>query len=160
MFAFEIVVSVLCLSGFAFLFYDALRMPFPQQFWDGPGSFPAILASLLFVLSLYWLITTIVGQMRKSKVPEAEKSASVDTSTKALKREEIKRLAIIIALTILYIMVLMPLITFPIATLVYLFITIMLFTRKGWVIPLVVSASATLFVYLVFNYVLYLPMPR
>ena len=150
MFAFEIVVSVLCLSGFAFLFYDALRMPFPQQFWDGPGAFPAILASLLFVLSLYWLITTIVGQMRKPQIPEAEKSASVDSSTKALKREEIKRLAMIIS----------TMITFPIATFVYLFITIMLFTRKGWVIPLVVSVSATLFVYLVFNYVLYLPMPR
>ncbi|PKL13082.1 MAG: hypothetical protein CVV52_07385, partial [Spirochaetae bacterium HGW-Spirochaetae-8] len=76
MFAFEIVVSILCLSGFTFLFYDALSMPFPQQFWDGPGAFPAILASLLFMLCLYWLITTIVGQMRKTKVPEAEKSAS------------------------------------------------------------------------------------
>jgi hypothetical protein len=160
MFAFELVVCVLCLSGFVYLFSDALRMPYPQQFWDGPGAFPAVLSSLLVLLCIYWLVDTIIGHMHKSRIPEVEISASEVIPSREEKREEIKRLGIIIILTILYIMVLMPLITFPIATFVFLFITIKFFSGKGWILPLVISLLATLFLYVVFTYLLFLPMPR
>jgi putative tricarboxylic transport membrane protein len=160
MFAFELVVCVLCLSGFAYLLSDALRMPYPQQFWDGPGAFPAVLSSLLVLMCLYWLVDTIIGHVHKSRISEADGPASEVIPSREEKREETKRLGIIIILTILYIMVLMPLITFPIATFVFLFITIKFFSGKGWLLPLTVSSVATLFIYAVFTYILFLPMPR
>ena len=180
MVAFELIVCLLCLSGFGYLFIDALRMPYPQQFWDGPGAFPAVLSLLLVAACLYWLADTIIAQMRLSRktgvieitpdVPtvrpvsasgEAPQQDCRDRKSEAiLKREEYKRLGIIILLTILYIMVLMPLVTFPVATALFLCVAVKLFTGKGWLVPIATSLAATAAVWAVFSFVLYLPMPR
>lgn len=159
MFAFELSVCLACMAGFGYLFVDALGMPYPQEFWDGPGAFPAVLSTLLFLLCLYWLVDTVLGRMRNLRKSEAEISASAPQEP-GNTQTEWKRLVLIISLTVLYIMVLMPLITFPFATFVFLFITIKIFSQKGWLLPFIVSVVATGIVVLVFNYVLYLPMPR
>lgn len=167
MFVYELVVCLICLGGFAFLFVDSLQMPYPQMFWDGPGAIPAILAALLFLLSAYWLIDTIRGKQQASRLAEADPSdgnPDVDVSVLKKNREENKRLFFIIALTVLYIMILMPLMPFPFATFVFLFITIKIFKRgntiRDWVIPFVISTIMSVFVYLIFAFVLYLPMPH
>ena len=53
----------------------------------------------------------------------------------------------------------MPLVGFVISTFLFLFVSVMLFYGK-WPAALIVSVSMSLALYVLFQFVLHLPMPR
>jgi len=120
MFVLELTVCVSCLAGFAFLFFNSLNMPRPQTFWDSPGAFPAVLSIILVGICVFWLIDLLRAQ-KNAKVQTAEiaeNPSNIEKSAayKEKKKKEQKLFIIISVLTIFYIMVLMPLMPFYLAT--------------------------------------------
>lgn len=164
MFVLELSICVFCMAGFSFLFDNALKMPYPQSFWDGPGSFPAVLSAILFLICVYWLVDLF--RSRKKAKARADETAeeSPDGDKAALEAEKKKRerksFITIGVLTVFYIMVLMPLIPFPAATFIYLTICFLLFSKGRWWKSLIISVCMSAVIYLIFTYVLHLPMPR
>jgi len=162
MFVLELTTCAICLAGFAFLFGNALRMPYPQSFWDGPGAFPAVLSTVLFLICVFWLVDLLRARKkaRGQTVATAEVPPEGDKAALEKKKKERKSFLVISVLTVFYVMVLMPLIPFPLATFVYLTTCFLLFSKTKWWISLIISGSTSAAIFLIFTFVLHLPMPR
>jgi len=158
MFILELVVSAITSLLFLFLLLTSLGMEGTGNPMVGPGVFPSILSSIILICSILWCIDSVVAYLKYRKSTDARE---VPDSNKRLFHltKEGRRLAIIIILTVLYIMVLMPLVGFVISTFIFLFVTVMLFYGK-WPAALIVSILLSLVMYVLFQFVLHLPMPR
>ena len=164
MFVLELTVCVSCLLGFVFLFFNSLNMPRPQTFWDSPGAFPVVLSTILVGICVFWLMDLLRTQ-KKAKAQSTESvknpsSGEKSATDKEKKKKEQRSFIIISVLTILYIMVLMPLMPFPLATFVFLTLSFLLFAKGKWWKLVLISASLSVAIYIIFTYVLHLPMPR
>lgn len=161
----ELVVCVLSFGGFAFLLINSVVMPYPQTFWDGPGAFPAVLSTVLLIVCIIWFLD-LMRQFRESKETgmknkaEAESKDAAAVEAEQKKKKERRSFLIMSVLTILYVMVLMPLMPFPIATFIFLTASFLLFSKGKWWQSLIISTCMSVAVYLVFTYVLHLPMPN
>lgn len=158
MILFELLLSTVTTALFVFFLATSLKMDAYGNPLVGPGAFPAILSTIIIICSILWMIDSVIAVIRHRKLGETEGKGAGSSSVFKLSLEG-KRLAIIIILTVLYILVLMPLIGFVFATLLFLFVSIMYFYRK-WLPALIVSSSMSLALYLLFHFVLRLPMPR
>lgn len=160
----ELVVCVLSLMGFLFLLFSSLSIPYPQSFWDGPGAFPVVLSVILIIICLIWLFDSIKALKKaRATADTAAGYKSVDEATAAeqeKRRRERRSFIVISVLTILYIMVLMPLLPFPVATFIFLMASFLLFAKGAWWKSLIISAVVSVAIYLVFAYILHLPMPH
>lgn len=158
MFILELVVSAITSLLFLFLLLTSLGMEGTGNPMVGPGVFPSILSSIILICSILWCIDSVVAYLKYRKSTDARE---VPDSNKRLFHltKEGRRLAIITILTVLYIMVLMPLVGFVISTFIFLFVTVMLFYGK-WPAALIVSILLSLVMYVLFQFVLHLPMPR
>lgn len=164
----ELVVCLICILGFSFLLINSLGMPHPQTFWDGPGAFPTFVSIILLIICFTWL-----GDLIKSHRLYRSRISAINTSSKAgqaenqtndelkeRKKKEQKSFILIGVIVVLYIMVLMPLLPFPIATFVFLMSSFLIFSTIKWWKLLIISISMSGAIYLIFIYVLHLPMPR
>lgn len=162
----ELVVCLICVLGFGFLLVNSLSMPHPQTFWDGPGAFPTFISIILLIVCFTWLFDLLRAH-RQSRAQSAAKTAQVDHAgsqsddeLKNRKKKERKSFITIGILVVLYIMALMPLLPFPIATFIFLMCSFLIFSTTKWWKLLIISGSVSGAVYLIFIYVLHLPMPR
>jgi len=142
-------------------------MPYPQTFWDSPGAFPMIISIILILICFVWLFDILSQQKKKKKGfysgrGEMENQAiGEQKQNEALKKKRERRQFIIISiLVIAYLMVLMPLLPFPTATFIFLTACFLIFSKTKWWKLLINSGSFSLAIYLIFIYVLRLPMPR
>jgi uncharacterized protein YqhQ len=140
-------------------------MPYSQTFWDGPSSFPTIISIILLAVCIAWLFDLIREQARNKKnrqAGEMQVLSKEDDKQKEIlkKKKERKQFIVIGVLVVLYIMVLMPLIPFPVATFVFLTCSFLIFSTSKWWKSLIISGSVSVCIYLIFIYVLHLPMPR
>lgn len=145
--------------GLLYILKVAYNMPDYGNFWAGPGIFPIILCSLLLCFSIWWFISAT----RKLKL-------NVDTNAKKsikyvfLRNYKVdsgkKRLYSIIFLTLLYVYALIPIIKFIPSTLIFLIISIGIFSKLRWIKVMGISIIITFLIYIAFKYVLYLPLPR
>jgi len=167
MYIFEAIVCLVSLAGYGYLIFYSLGLDSPKKFWDGPGAFPFVLSVLCLILCIIWAID-IFSKIRKVRKGATDNTiAEKNTKQGFLKRivelwsnSEIRNLTIIIALTVLYVLVLMPLTGFVISTLLFLFSTIFLFYERKWLTAIIVSVVTTGVVYLLFTFVFHLPLPR
>ena len=157
-FVFELVVSAFTSLAFLFFLVISIGMKGRWNPWISPGVFPAILSAIVLISSTIWFVDTFILYIKsKQNIKYLEKDNSKIRFFPISKEE--KRLAEIIILTILYIMVLMPLIGFAFASLIFLFVAIKLFYGKT-LVALIVSVSMALAIFLLFRYLLLLPMPK
>jgi putative tricarboxylic transport membrane protein len=76
-----------------------------------------------------------------------------------LNREKIKTLLSLIGAFVFWIMV-MPYLGYPIVTLITAFCLSKIMKLEGWLKPSILSAGMALFIYLLFDYWLYIDLPR
>lgn len=155
---FELILSTVTTFLFVFFFITSLKIEGYGNPLVGPGVFPAILSTIVVICSILWVIDSAVAYKKFRKAGKPQDNVPIGFGILKLSPEG-KRLAIIIVLTVLYILVLMPLTGFIISTFLFLFASIMYFYRK-WLPTLIVAFSMSLALYLLFHFVLRLPMPR
>lgn len=161
---FELIMSILSACGYVYLFVYSLGLKRPKQFWDGPGSFPAVLSALCFLLCLIWIVDAVKAY-KNSKNNKKESVESTETGLVAFLRKQwansqVKNLAVGIVLVLLYLLVLIPLVRFTFATFIFLFAAIYVFYDHKWLTALIVSAVTAAGIYFLFKYALHLPLPR
>lgn len=171
MLLFELISSVVCICGFASLFAMALNIPYPgnANFWSGAGAFPAVLTCALTILSIWWAVD-VSFRLKKAKAMSAPEGAQ---EKKPFREEFIgtrsqqKRFLFAIVAALIFVFALVPLfgnITrqfgFSIANFIFMFTTIKRFGETTWLKTAVISAVGAVIIYVVFSYVLRLPMPR
>ena len=164
---FELCVSLFSLLGFILLFKMAFEIPLAanKMFWSSPGSFPAVLCAILVILSICWVIDTVL-EIRKMKIKEGH-IEKISFAQLFGTKEEQQRLLKIAVYTLVYIFILIPVLGrinrqfgYTIATFLFLLFSIKEFGGINWKRTVAISAPITLTVYLIFAYVLRLPMPR
>jgi len=158
MFILELIVSAITSLLFLFFLVASLGMEGSGNPLVGPGVFPTILSTIVLICSVLWLIDSLLAYLRYRKNVGSQEAHVSQGGLFHLSKEG-RRLVIIIILTILYILVLMPLVGFVISTFLFLFVSVMLFYGK-WPAALIVSVSMSLALYVLFQFVLHLPMPR
>lgn len=153
---FELITAVLTLVvGIVFIVSSLLLhrgSDFPLL--EGPAIFPLLFAFIVSAIAVRLLAGILI---RRS---EELKRAMKNIKPSLLEhRHEVLKLAIIVGATFLYIIVLMPLLRFPISTFTYLtFCTIYFGKFKPW-LAVVVSALFSIAVYFFFMKVLGIYLP-
>jgi hypothetical protein len=109
----------------------------------GPGLFPFFIGLLTFPLSLILFLLTF-----KSK-----KKASLFSGGEA------KTFLLMIGAFVLWIVAL-PHLGYPIVTLIVTFFLSKIMKLEGWTKPMILSLGTALFIYLLFDYWLYIDLPR
>jgi putative tricarboxylic transport membrane protein len=109
----------------------------------GPGLYPFFIGISIFVFS----IALLIWKLRSQK------------SEPLLDREEIKTFLFMTATFCLWIIV-MPFLGYVVVTLLATFAFGKIMKLEGWRKPLAVSAGTALFIYLMFDYWLYIDLPR
>jgi hypothetical protein len=109
----------------------------------GPGLFPFFIGLLTFPLSLILLLLTFKP---KKKAP-------------LLSGDEVKTFLLMIGAFVLWIIAL-PLLGYPIVTLFVTFCLSKIMKLEGWIKPTILSVGTALFIYVLFDYWLYIDLPR
>ncbi len=116
--------------------FGSLRRP-------GPGLYPVFIGSAVSLLSLFVTISEL-----KSK-----------TAPRLMDREGAKTFIWMTVTFCLWILI-MPLLGYVLVTLLATYAFCKIMKLEGWWKPLAVSTGTSLFVYLLFDYMLYIDLPR
>ena len=125
------------------VFFIASTYPGSSGGAMGPGFFPMIIAGIVFFLCVLLLFS-----LRKQK----DEGPAFFTKTTAV-------VFLSLVITAVYIAAI-AFLGFPLATFLYLFGLMKFFSVKGWIFPLVLSASTTGIIYAVFTMFLSVRLPR
>jgi putative tricarboxylic transport membrane protein len=150
----EIISSFSLILGLLYILKISYNMPYYGNFWASPGVFPIILCISLLCFSLWWFISAI----KKLKLNTNTNIKESIKYTFQINGEK-KKLYVIISLTLLYVYVLIPLIKFIPSTLIFLIISTKTFTKVSWLKLVVISIIIVALIYIVFKYILNLPLP-
>ncbi len=116
--------------------FGSLRQP-------GPGLYPFFIGVAIAVFSLFILI-----------------SALRSTTSKPLLDKEGARTLVLMTATFCLWIVAMPLLGYVVVTLLATYAFCKIMKLEGWRRPLAVSGGTALFIYLLFDYWLYIDLPR
>lgn len=116
--------------------FGSLRQP-------GPGLYPFFIGVAIAVFSLFILISEL-------------RSAT----SKSLLDKEGARMLVLMTLTFCLWIVAMPLLGYVVVTLLATYAFCKIMKLEGWRKPLAVSAGTALFIYLLFDFWLYIDLPR
>nr|WP_160170921.1 tripartite tricarboxylate transporter TctB family protein [Lutibaculum baratangense] len=117
---------------------SALAMPRPGGWGQAPGLFPLICGSALLVMAA--ILATSVW--RRSPREEA---APDEFDTEEMSGLHLARILIVAGSVAAYALILIPLLSFFLATLVYLAATLWYFWRGWWVWIILISLATTIF---------------
>ncbi|MDY0290145.1 MAG: tripartite tricarboxylate transporter TctB family protein [Sphaerochaeta sp.] len=122
------------------------NLPVPKR-GIGPGSYPRVVAAILFLLGLVTSVSNIQGGYPKA-------SGSINWV-------HLGRAALLAVMSLVYVR-LLNLIGFPLLTPFFLFSVIMLFGFKRWKMALLVSIGTTAVIFILFNivFMVFLPVGR
>ena len=132
-----ILGSVLVLMSGAVIL-RSLRMPRPEGWGQAPGLFPLICGVILLFMGMSLTVSAIKRRGLEAQLSKEAASNGKDSL-------EIMRTLIVLGGILIYVLVLIPLLHYSIATFIYLFATIWYFWRgkPHWIF--VISISGTLF---------------
>jgi len=116
--------------------FGTLRRP-------GSGLYPFFIGSAVFILSLF----VTISELKSKMVPHL------------MDREGAKTFVLMTITFCLWILI-MPLLGYVIVTLLATFAFCKIMKLEGWWKPLAVSAGTALFIYFLFDYMLYIDLPR
>lgn len=141
----EFLLGGIVLAIGIFFVIESYQLPPGDHLLNSSRSFPMLLGSCLILLSIWQLL------LARTKNEKAEKSITSSVS--------MKRGFIFILNTLLYIFILMPLIGFLSATLVFLLVGLMAYKEVSWYTATLVSVGMVGFIYLVFEKLMYIRFP-
>jgi putative tricarboxylic transport membrane protein len=127
------IVIVIVSFGYGF---GSLRRP-------GPGLYPFFIGVAILVLSLF----VTISELRS------------ETDPHLMEREGIKTFVLMTVTFCLWILI-MPLLGYVVVTLLATYAFCKIMKLEGWWKPLAVSAGTAFFIYLLFDYFLYIDLPR
>ena len=155
---FELVSASLFFALFTAVLFLTTQMPVHRNPMTSVGVAPGILSATLVILSVRWWFD---AQKRYRTAPRRVRQhpEKTDGETRVSSTGG-RRLVLAIASTLVYVLVLTPVITFLPATFIFLFVTMRLFSTINWKRRIVVSAALVGVIYGVFGWLLHLPLPR
>ena len=162
---FETVVAGASVVLWGIMLAMSLGITYPNsaQFLTGGGSFPFLLSLLLIILNLLWVFDNLRTLKRGTDETAQPPLLTYLFGTK----EQTRRLVLIAVLVILYVFALSPLCGmihptygFPIATTIYLLISVKLFGKLSWFKTILVSVLTSALIFFALNNMLMLPMPK
>jgi hypothetical protein len=109
----------------------------------GPGLYPFFIGTAILILSLF----VTISELKSKTVPHL------------MDREGIKIFVLMTVTFCLWILI-MPLLGYVIVTLLATYAFCKIMKLEGWWKPLAVSAGTAFFIYLLFDYMLYIDLPR
>jgi putative tricarboxylic transport membrane protein len=109
----------------------------------GPGMYPFVVGLFIFPLSLSLFISSL----------NCEKKGAI------LNGREIRIFLSFIGACAFWILA-MPFLGYPVVTLIATFFISKIMKLEGWLKPLILSAGTALFIYLLFDFWLYIDLPR
>lgn len=109
----------------------------------GGGLYPFAIGLFILPLSLSLLISSLLSPRKES----------------VMNRGGIKTFLYFIGTCVFWILA-MPYLGYPVVTLVATFFLCKIMKLEGWLTPLVLSGTTALFIYLLFDYWLYIDLPR
>ena len=139
----SLAITFMFMAASAGVFFIAMTYPEGTSGAMGPGFFPMIIAGIVF-----FLCVLLLNSLRKQK----DTNEPIFTKTTAT-------VFMSLIITSVYIAVIAVL-GFPLATFLYLFGLMKFFAVKGWISPLIISASTTVIIYVVFTMFLSVLLPR
>lgn len=122
------------------------NLPVPKR-GIGPGSYPRVVAGMLFVLGLITTLTNLQGGYPKA--------------SGIINWKQMGRAALLAIMSLVYVR-LLNLIGFPLLTPFFLFAVIMLFGFNRWKMAALVSMGTTAIIFILFNivFMVFLPVGR
>ncbi len=166
--SFELVVAIAALVVFCGICVISYSMPISlaKTFWVGAGGLPFILGMIMIILTIWWIADLIIS-IRKERETRGDKPKIAFWDELIGDRKQKISFVLIVLSTLVLVFVLIPVLGsinrefgFTIATFIFLFITVKLFTDLKIPKILLISATASIIIYIIFKYVLMLPMPR
>ncbi len=142
-FSLEAFFDLFLLALGGFIAVVSLGYGFGSLARPGPGLYPFLVGVAIVAFSLFLLISEIRSQ----------------TSTLPLDKQGAKTLVLMTAIFCLWI-VAMPLLGYVVVSLLATYAFCKVMKLEGWARPLAVSAGTALFIYLLFDYWLYIDLPR
>jgi putative tricarboxylic transport membrane protein len=144
----EIISSlVLLLFGAGFLIYD-IKYPLDQLANPGPGVFPLLVGSVLFLLTVWQLFQSLLKSEPQHAKENQEKTPPSKKGFIQRIRDEAKPL-IMVAFFIVYLL-LVQWVGFFVPTVFFVIAVSKIMGAKGWVKPVALSAGVNIFCYLLF----------
>lgn len=122
------------------------KLPMPKR-GIGPGSYPRVVAGMLFFLGLILSLTNIKGVFKKAAEP--------------INWNHLGRAALLAVMSLAYVSLLKTL-GLPLLTPFFLFAVILLFGYKRWKMAALVSIGTTAVIFILFNivFMVFLPVGR
>lgn len=151
----EIVASGALVITSILVMVESLRLPVRENFWVSAGSFPFLVATVLLLLGAVWLINS--GRAFGSRSIRNEVTTLLRPL--AARQGALMRGAGMMVACLVYVYLLIPLLRFTAATILFLIITLRGFAKLSLVSSAVVSFLVTGLVYSAFRFVLMLPLP-
>ncbi|MGI6687975.1 MAG: tripartite tricarboxylate transporter TctB family protein [Christensenellales bacterium] len=172
MLVFELVVSLTLLVFSIGLMGLALNIPLSlaPNFTMGAGGYPMLLGILLALLSIWWSADMVkqISDAKKKEANTKEKSEKISFLKVFIgDRHQQRNLIYIVISSLVFVFVLVPVCGklsaqygFILASLIFLTVTIKLFTNEKMWKVLLISAITSALVYFVFHTLLLVIMPR
>ena len=151
----EIILSVFCLAFFSFMFYEAVQLHGVGRFGEvGSGFWPMLSLGVSILLSLSWLLSTLLKQFKKKEA--VEKHAPKGP---AELRQRRKKVALGIACIFFYIL-LMPWIGFVLSTFLFVPAFALALEERRKMVLIISPFLVTAITLLVFAKFIAIPFPK
>jgi len=152
----EIVLGAFCVAFFSFMFYEAVKLHGVGRFGEvGSGFWPMLSLGIALLLSLCWLIVTIVTFSRAKG--RAVEEPSKETIAAAWSRR--KKVALSILSIIIYI-VIMPWVGFILSTLLFIPAFALALEERRKMVLIISPFLITAITILVFAKFITIPFPK
>jgi putative tricarboxylic transport membrane protein len=152
----EIVLGAFCVAFFSFMFYEAFQLHNVGRFGEvGSGFWPMLSLGVSVLLSLIWLISTLLKQSK-------EKGAAIEVSTRegvAEAGDRRKKVALGIACIFFYIL-LMPWVGFVLSTLLFVPAFALALEERRRLVLIISPFLVTAITILVFAKFIAIPFPK
>lgn len=151
----DFVIGILLVIGGIYVMIEALNMKVFRNFTDAPGFFPLFLGGILALLGAILALQSL----RNGAWPALKVVFSKENLKDFIKNDRTLRAIILIALMVIYVYILIGRMHFAIATMLYLTSTMLYLKATKWWKILIISAIATAFVCVAFQYGFRVPLP-
>ena len=163
----NLIISVLLLVFSGYIIFLGVNIPvgLANNFAVSAGAFPTLMGVLLMILSIWWLIDTLMEMRRESRNPAGgEKPSALDEIFGG--KKQLVNLLLISAMILLYVFLLIPVCGgftrqygFTIASFIFLTVSIKVFNDISLVKTLLISAVTAVLIFVVFHHGLSVVMP-
>jgi hypothetical protein len=136
----------------AWVIASAIRMPRPGGWAEAPGLFPLVCGAALLGMAVFLVVTTLAGRHPDAGRESAEGDGDPGTP-------ELRRTLLVVGSVLVYALVLIPLLHYTVATVVYLVAVIWYFWRGNLVWILAIALSGALFLSQTFEHMFAIILP-